>query len=105
MTARQSARLPLPFFDRDPSRARLHREIARRFDEDAGIEIDVTAPATANQEFAIRHPSLGHPLRDFSIIEQDVAATLYRSRPTLWTDSVSLLKCSAGGARLRLRLR
>jgi len=65
----------------------------------------VTTPSTADAEFALRHPELGHLPREAHVLMTTVPGTLYASRMTLWTDTVSFWKFTGAAASLFVRLR
>jgi len=99
-------RVGLSYIDPNPDRARVDRDIADSVDLMAGIVVEVTTPAAADTEFAVRHPELGHVATEVHILMQDAPGYVYRSNPGKWTPEVSFLKYSAaGGHRLRLRVR
>lgn len=100
-------RIALTFTDKNPERARLHRDVVARVNDLAGNERETVLPATKNTEFAVRH-GLGRVPTEYHVLMQDVAGQLIRSSPEKWTDEVAYFTFTGDGgptARLRIRVR
>lgn len=98
-------RIGLGFIDDDAERARLHRDIVNGLNAMIGSKVEVTTPNAADAEFAIRHPDLGHAPTEAHVLLTSVPGTLYASRQSVWTPTVSFWKFTGASARLTVRLR
>lgn len=98
-------RLGLSYIDGDPNKAQQDRDAVAAIQDLQGVEVEVTAPTTANQEFVVVHNLRSHVPRAVEVLRSSKGGVVYASRIADWDERRIFVKCTVASDELLLRVR